>query len=73
LKRLEFEPFGEKLPRLDDAWRNERASKWLLWLGSVVFWSLAATIVLARAVYFDPSVFAGFERLASLARSVTGL
>jgi hypothetical protein len=72
MERVEFEPFGERLAPVV-ARRGERASKWLLWVGSAVFWSLAAAIVLARAIYFDPGVFVAFGRVAVLARYVIGL
>jgi hypothetical protein len=71
MHRLKFEPFGERLAQEDGLRRGgSRASKWLLWTGSAVFWSLVAVIVLARAAYFEPGVFAGFDRIAALARSV---
>ena len=70
MERVEFEPFGERLTQEDSPRQDSRASKWLMRAGSAVFWSLVVAIVLARAVYFDPSVFAGFDRLAALARTV---
>jgi hypothetical protein len=39
-----------------------------LWAGTGVFWSLVATIVLARAVYFEPGVFDEFSRVAALVK-----
>jgi hypothetical protein len=70
MERFNFEPFGERLTQQDRLRQDGRASKWLLRIGSTVFWSLVAAIVLARAAYFDPGVFAGFDRLAGLVRSV---
>jgi hypothetical protein len=70
MERFKFEPFGERLTQDDHPRQADRSSKWLLRLGSVLFWSLVAAIVMARAFYFDPSVFAGFDRVAALARSV---
>jgi hypothetical protein len=70
MERFNFEPFGERLTQQDRLRHDGRASKWLLRIGSTVFWSLVAGIVLARAVYFDPGVFAGLDRLAGLVRSV---
>jgi hypothetical protein len=67
---FKFEPFGERLTQDDRPRQADRSSKWLLRLGSVLFWSLVAAIVMARAFYFDPGVFAGFDRVAALARSV---
>ena len=72
MERFKFEPFGERLAPDDGTQKGGRASKWLLWTGSAVFWSLAAAIVLARAAYFDPSVFASFQQVAALTRSVVG-
>ena len=70
MERFNFEPFGERLTQEDGVRQDGSASKWLLRIGSALFWSLVAAIVLARAVYFDPGVFAGFDRLAELARSI---
>jgi hypothetical protein len=70
MERFKFEPFGERLTQDDGLRQDDRASRWLLRVGSAVFWSLVVAIVLARAVYFDPSVFAGFDRVAGLARSI---
>lgn len=70
MQDLEFEPFGEPLTRLDAPSRGGRASKWLLRIGTAAFWSLVIAIVLARAAYFDSTVFSGFERLAGLARNI---
>jgi hypothetical protein len=72
MERLEFEPFGERLTPHDGVERSRGVSKWLLWAGSAIFWSLTVAIVVARAAYFDPSVFSSFEHLAALTRSVTG-
>ena len=70
MERFKFEPFGERLTQDDHLRQDDRASRSLLRLGSALFWSLVVAIVLARAFYFDPGVFAGFDRVASLARSI---
>ncbi len=62
-----FEPFGEQFEQRSG--HDGSASKWLLWAGSAVFWSMVAFIVVARAAYFDPGVF-NFDRLAALFRTV---
>ncbi len=72
MESLKFEPFGERLAPHDGAERAGGASKWLLWAGSAVFWSLAIAVVVARAAFFDPRVFAGFDHIAALTRGVTG-
>jgi hypothetical protein len=69
MERADFEPFGERLAPEGDA-QQPRASKYLLWAGTGVFWSLVGAIVLARAAFFEPGVFDGFSRVASLARSL---
>ncbi|WP_240535295.1 hypothetical protein [Bradyrhizobium sp. YR681] len=53
-----------------DAQPQSRASKVLLRAGTTVFWSLVAGIVLARAAFFEPGVYDGFSRVASLAKSL---
>ncbi|XIA63477.1 hypothetical protein ACFIOY_30810 [Bradyrhizobium sp. TZ2] len=45
-------------------------SRYLLWAGTGLFWSLVGAIVLARAAYFQPGIFDGFERVVALAGSV---
>ena len=70
MEPLNFEPFGERLTQDNNLRPDDRASRWLMRIGSTVFWSLVVTIVAARALYFDPAVFAGFDRLASLARHI---
>jgi len=70
MKRLEFEPFGEPLAEEASLRPLGRASRWLLWTGSAVFWSLVVLIVVARAAYFDAGVFSGFDRIAALARTI---
>jgi hypothetical protein len=68
MERLRYEPFGERLAPERDAAPRSRASRYLLWAGTGVFWSLVATIVLARAVYFEPGVFDEFSRVAALVK-----
>lgn len=70
MERLKFEPFGERVTQENSLRQDDRASRWLMRIGSAVFWSLVATIVLARALYFDPAVFTGFDHLAGLARHI---
>lgn len=65
-----FEPFGEQLVSTSDSQPKPRASRLLLRLGTTLFWSLVAGIVLARAAFFEPGVYDGFSRVASLARSL---
>jgi len=47
---------------------RSRASKYLLWTGTGLFWSLVAGIVIARAAFFEPGVFDEFTRVAALVR-----
>ena len=70
MERLGFEPFGERLV-LEGAPRpRSRASKYLLWAGTGLFWSLVGTIVLARAAFFEPGIFDSFNRVAALAEGL---
>ncbi len=70
MDRLEFEPFGERLVPERNTRPRSRASRCLLWAGTGLFWSLVATIVVARAAFFEPGVFDGFTHVARLARSL---
>ena len=67
MERLRYELFGERLAPEGDAGPRSRASKYLLWTGTALFWSLVAAIVVARAVFFEPGVFDSFSRVAALA------
>jgi hypothetical protein len=62
MERSKFEPFGEEVNLADSGERLGRASGWLMGLGTGLFWALAGTIVVARAIYFDPGIFDGFAR-----------
>ena len=70
MERTGFEPFGEQMASATDAQPQSRASKLLLRAGTGLFWSLIAAIVLARAAFFEPGVYDGFSRVASLAKSL---
>jgi hypothetical protein len=62
MERIKFEPFGEEVNLADSAEVQSCASGWLMRVGTAVFWTLAGTIVVARAIYFDPGIFDGFAR-----------
>ncbi|MBV9462433.1 MAG: hypothetical protein JO141_33650 [Bradyrhizobium sp.] len=62
MERTKFEPFGEEVNLAESAEVESRASRWVMWVGSALFWTLAGTIVAARAIYFDPGIFDGFAR-----------
>jgi hypothetical protein len=70
MERTGFEPFGEELVSATDTQPRARASKLLLRVGTGLFWSLVAGIVIARAAFFEPGVYDGFSRVASLAKSL---
>ncbi|WP_349630356.1 hypothetical protein [Bradyrhizobium canariense] len=53
-----------------DTQPRSRGSKLLLRVGTGLFWSLVAGIVLARAAFFEPGVYDSFSRVASLAKSL---
>ena len=69
MDRLKYEPFGERLAPGEEAGPRSRASKYLLWTGTGLFWSLVAGIVIARATFFEPGVFDEFARVASLVKN----
>jgi hypothetical protein len=62
MERTKFEPFGEEVNLAESADAEGRPSRWLMRVGATVFWTLAGTIVVARAIYFDPGIFDGFAR-----------
>lgn len=69
MDRFRYEPFGERLAPEGEAGPRSRASKYLLWAGTGLFWSLVAGIVIARAAFFEPGVFDEFARVAALVRN----
>jgi len=69
MDRFRYEPFGERLAPEGEAGPRSRASKYLLWAGTGLFWSLVAGIVIARAAFFEPGVFDEFTRVAALVRN----
>jgi hypothetical protein len=69
MKRLGYEPFGERLVPEREAGPPSRASRYLLWTGTGLFWSLVGAIVLARAAFFEPGVFDSFSRVAGLVKA----
>ena len=70
MERLRYEPFGERLAPEGDAGPGSRASKYLLWAGTGLFWSLVGGIVITRAVFFEPGVFDSFSRVAAFAKAL---
>lgn len=39
-----------------------------MWIGCGVFWLLAGAIVVARAAYFTPAIYNGFDRAIAFAQ-----
>jgi hypothetical protein len=70
MERTKFEPFGEEVNLAETVRAPSAASGWLMRIGTGVFWALAATIVVARAVYFDPGIFDGFAHVVAFLHSV---
>jgi hypothetical protein len=60
-----FEPFGETVSWRDPQPQQSRALKWV---GCGIFWLLAGTIVVARAAYFNPDIYPGFDRAIAFAQ-----
>ena len=73
MEHMGYEPFGERLAPGRDAEPRSPVSRYLLWAGTGLFWSLVGTIVLARAAYFEPGFFDGFNRAVTLAGRVLGV
>jgi len=59
LREAKFDPFGEPVAIADVA--PTLASRWLTRAGAGIFWALVITIVMARAIYFEPGVLNGFD------------
>ena len=53
MEQMSYEPFGERLAPERDARPRSPVSRYLLWAGTGLFWSLVVTIVLARAAFFE--------------------
>jgi hypothetical protein len=66
----DYEPFGEQVYFEESARSEGRASKWLMRLGAGIFWSLAGAIVVARAIYFVPGIFDGFDRVLAFLQTL---
>ena len=73
MEHMGYEPFGERLAPDGETAPPSRASKYLLWAGTGLFWSLVGAIVLARAAYFEPGFFDGFDRAVTLAGRALGI
>ncbi|WMT76199.1 hypothetical protein [Bradyrhizobium sp. Ash2021] len=54
MSKPEFDPVTMSNALADTAGSRGRASKRLMWLGASAFWLLVFTIVVARAIYFEP-------------------
>jgi hypothetical protein len=70
MERTNFEPFGEEVDLAEPAEAPGAASAWVMRIGAGVFWTLAGTIVVARAIYFDPGIF---DRFAHAVAFLQGL
>lgn len=70
MNRSKFEPFGEEVDLAETAGGRSGASRWLMWIGSGLFWMLAGAIVVARAIYFDPGIFDGFAHAVAFLHGV---
>ena len=64
-----FDPFGEPVA-MADSHASGRGSRLLTRAGAGLFWALVIIIVAARAIYFEPGVFNGFNGAVALAHSL---
>ncbi len=69
---VQFDSFGEPLPdsRVLAARPAGNASRWMLRIGTGLFWSLVVAILSARVLYFDPDFAAKFGQVAALFRPI---
>jgi len=64
-----FDPFGEPVA-MADSHASGRGSRLLTRGGAGLFWALVIIIVAARAIYFEPGVFNGFNSAVALAQGL---
>lgn len=64
-----FDGFGERLPDCDAPASDARddVSRWMLRLGTGLFWSLVVAVTVARVMFFDPHLAAKFGSVAAAA------
>lgn len=55
MSELDYDPFGE--PVLPAEQSVATGNKWLKLAGNGLFWLLVGSIVLTRAIYFQPGAF----------------
>jgi hypothetical protein len=72
MPNVQFDSFGEPLPgdRGGLAEPQGNASRWMLRVGTGLFWSLVVAILSARVLYFDPDFAAKFGQVAALFRPI---
>jgi hypothetical protein len=71
MQEMRFEAFGEPVKYESTvAAPQGPISSWLTVVGTSLFWSLVAVIVVARAVYFVPDMAGKFWQLEALGRTV---
>ena len=70
---VQFDSFGEPL-RDDRALATKpqgQASRWMLRVGTGMFWTLVVAILSARVLYFDPDFASKFGQMAALFRPIS--
>ena len=73
MERKDFEPFGAPIGPTGEVRAQSAASRRLTLIGSGVFWILAITIVVARAVFFEPGIFDGFKQAVAFFHGFTSV
>jgi hypothetical protein len=71
MQEMRFEAFGEPV-KYDESYvapPQGPVSSWLTLVGTSLFWSLVAVIVVARAIYFVPDLAGKFGQLEALGRT----
>jgi hypothetical protein len=67
---VQFDSFGEPLRDALATRPQGQASRWMLRVGTGLFWSLVVAILSARVLYFDPDFASKFGQMAALFRSI---
>jgi hypothetical protein len=72
---VQFDSFGARLPDggTGPVEPQGNASRWMLRVGTGLFWSMVVAILSARVLYFDPDFASKFGQLAALFRPLSAM
>jgi hypothetical protein len=72
MPETKFDSFGEPVNYSESSVAQSAGAVagWLARAGTVIFWSLVAIILVARAVFYDPNIAGRFDHVAELSRAI---